>query len=207
MGHYYYGLHRTARMDGYSGNGLQMQQRFSLQGYLTGWKEKEKFKLKRINQNGDWEIILPSEELKHGDLYKLSVHWDGGNGERIPAYANRLVQDEVTKIFSAQVWHPEENTNGKLKILNYTDTAPVIYEAHIGMATSAEKTGTYREFTENVLPVIIKAGYNTIQLMAIQEHPFYGSFGYHVSSFFAASSRFGTPEELKELIDKLTRQE
>ena len=75
----------------------------------------------------------------------------------------------------------------------------MIYEAHIGMATSAEKVGTYREFTENVLPVIIKAGYNTIQLMAIQEHPFYGSFGYHVSSFFAASSRYGTPEELKEL--------
>jgi 1,4-alpha-glucan branching enzyme len=77
----------------------------------------------------------------------------------------------------------------------------VIYEAHIGMATSDEKVGTYREFTLNILPVIIKAGYNTIQLMAIQEHPFYGSFGYHVSSFFAASSRYGTPEELKELID------
>jgi len=78
----------------------------------------------------------------------------------------------------------------------------VIYEAHIGMATPEEKIGSYREFTENVLPVIIKSGYNTIQLMAIQEHPFYGSFGYHVSSFFAASSRFGTPEDLKELVDK-----
>ena len=78
----------------------------------------------------------------------------------------------------------------------------MIYEAHIGMATSDEKVGTYSEFTENILPVIIKAGYNTIQLMAIQEHPFYGSFGYHVSSFFAASSRYGTPEDLKELIDK-----
>ena len=81
-------------------------------------------------------------------------------------------------------------------------TAPVIYEAHIGMATQEEKLGTYYEFTENVLPVIIKSGYNTIQLMAIQEHPFYGSFGYHVSNFFAASSRFGTPEDLKALIDK-----
>jgi 1,4-alpha-glucan branching enzyme len=78
----------------------------------------------------------------------------------------------------------------------------VIYEAHIGMATQNEKIGTYREFTENILPAIRKSGYNTIQLMAIQEHPFYGSFGYHVSSFFAASSRFGTPEDLKELVDK-----
>ena len=91
---------------------------------------------------------------------------------------------------------------GAARILRRTFLHHVIYEAHIGMATSKEKIGTYREFTENVLPVIIKSGYNTIQLMAIQEHPFYGSFGYHVSSFFAASSRFGTPEDLKELVDK-----
>ena len=96
-----------------------------------------------------------------------------------------------------------KNIPGAVKILSFKFPAPVIYEAHIGMATSQEKIGTYREFTENVLPVIIrKSGYNTIQLMAIQEHPFYGSFGYHVSSFFAASSRFGTPEDLKELVDK-----
>ena len=72
---------------------------------------------------------------------------------------------------------------------------------HIGMATDEEKTGTYREFTRNILPMIAASGYNTVQLMAIQEHPFYGSFGYHVSNFFAASSRFGTPDDLKELID------
>ena len=132
---------------------------------------------------------------------KLSVHWEGGKGERIPSYANRVVQDDKTKIFSAQVWQPNEQYKWKIKDFKAPDTAPVIYEAHIGMATPLEKTGTYREFTENVLPVIIKSGYNTIQLMAIQEHPFYGSFGYHVSSFFAASSRFGTPEDLKELVD------
>lgn len=200
LGHHYYGLHRSK--DGWifrewAPNATAI----FIKGVFSGWKEKEKFKLKRINQNGDWEIILPSEILKHGELYKLSVHWDGGNGERIPAYANRLVQDEVTKIFSAQVWQPEESYQWTIEDFELPDTAPVIYEAHIGMATSAEKVGTYREFTENVLPVIINAGYNTIQLMAIQEHPFYGSFGYHVSSFFAASSRYGTPEELKALID------
>ena len=151
---------------------------------------------------GDWEIILPSEVLKHGDLFKLSVHWEGGKGERIPSYANRVVQDDKTKIFSAQVWQPEEEYKWNIIDFKAPETAPVIYEAHIGMATQLEKIGTYREFTENVLPVIIKSGYNTIQLMAIQEHPFYGSFGYHVSSFFAASSRFGTPEDLKELVDK-----
>jgi 1,4-alpha-glucan branching enzyme len=149
-----------------------------------------------------WETGRSLETLKHGDLYKLSIHWEGGNGERIPSYANRVVQDDTTKIFSAQIWQPTEQYQWKVKEFKALDSAPVIYEAHIGMATSLEKTGTYHEFTETVLPAIIKAGYNTIQLMAIQEHPFYGSFGYHVSSFFSASSRFGTPEDLKELVDK-----
>ena len=201
MGHYYYGLHRNNDnwvFREWAPNATAV----FLTGIFTGWKEKKGFMLTKINLNGDWEIILPIEALTHGDLYKLSVHWEGGKGERIPSYANRVVQDDNTKIFSAQVWQPVEGYSWIIKDFEIPDTAPVIYEAHIGMATSAEKVGTYREFTENVLPVIIKAGYNTIQLMAIQEHPFYGSFGYHVSSFFAASSRYATPDELKELVDK-----
>jgi 1,4-alpha-glucan branching enzyme len=157
--------------------------------------------MSRINAYGDWEINLPQGTLNHGDLFKLSVHWAGGKGERIPSYATRVVQDDKTKIFSAQVWNPEKPYAWKLKKFTPGNISPVIYEAHVGMATEEEKIGTYREFAENVIPVIAKSGYNTIQLMAIQEHPFYGSFGYHVSSFFAASSRFGTPEDLKELVD------
>ena len=176
-------------------------EKICLIGVFSDWKEKSSYRLNRINQYGDWEINLPFGSLKHGDLYKLSVHWSEGRGERIPSYATRLLQDETTKIFSAQVWCPEEEYKWKIKDFEPEPTAPVIYEAHIGMSTPHEKVGSYSEFTENVLPIIAGSGYNTIQLMAIQEHPFYGSFGYHVSSFFAASSRFGTPEELKELID------
>ncbi len=112
-----------------------------------------------------------------------------------------MVQDPDTKLFSAQVWNPEKPyiwSNQRFK----PDVNPLlIYECHIGMAQDGECVGTYSEFRKNVLPRVSKLGYNCIQIMAIQEHPYYGSFGYHVSSFFAASSRFGTPEELKELID------
>jgi 1,4-alpha-glucan branching enzyme len=200
LGHHYYGLHRENNnwiFREWAPNATAI----FLKGGFSEWKELEKFSLKRINQYGDWEIILPSDALKHCDLYKLSVHWKEGEGERIPSYATRLVQDDETKIFSAQVWQPEKEYQWNIEDFELPYTSPVIYEAHVGMATSAEKVGSYREFTENVLPVIIRGGYNTIQLMAVQEHPFYGSFGYHVSSFFAASSRYGTPEELKELID------
>jgi len=201
MGHFYYGLH-------YDHDGWIFREwapnaeNIFLTGQFSEWKEKPEYKLNRINKYGDWEIKLPPGSLNHGDLYKLSMHWKGGKGERIPSYASRLVQDENTKIFTAQVWNPETHYKWQVEDFRPVVTAPVIYEAHIGMATPEEKLGTYREFTENVLPVIISSGYNTIQLMAIQEHPFYGSFGYHVSSFFAASSRFGPPEDLKALIDK-----
>jgi 1,4-alpha-glucan branching enzyme len=201
MGHYYYGLHLIDRQwvfREWAPNATSIY----LIGTFNGWKHKDEFLMKRVNSQGDWEITLPFEALKHEDLFKLLVSWEGGKGERIPAYATRVVQDDKTKIFSAQVWNPEVEYKWEIPLFNATQTAPVVYEAHIGMATSLEKTGTYKEFTDNIIPVIVKSGYNTIQLMAIQEHPFYGSFGYHVSSFFAASSRFGTPEEFKELIDK-----
>ena len=201
IGHFYYGLH-------YKDDSWVFREwapnatKIYITGIFTGWKESADYMLKRINAMGDWEIFLPPAAMKHGDLFKLSIHWEGGQGERIPAYASRVVQDDNTKIFSAQVWHPAEQYKWKIDDFNAPKSIPVIYEAHIGMATPFEKIGSYREFTENVLPLIVNAGYNTIQLMAIQEHPFYGSFGYHVSSFFAASSRFGTPEDLKALIDK-----
>jgi len=201
MGHHYYGLHRTSEgwiFREWAPNAKSI----CIKGTFTGWKEKHEFIMQRINAHGDWEIKLPHGALHHEDLYKLSIHWEGGKGERIPSYATRVVQDDKTKIFSSQVWDPEIPHKWQIEDFIAPDTAPVIYEAHVGMATAEEKLGTYREFTDNVIPVIVKAGYNTIQLMAIQEHPFYGSFGYHVSSFFAASSRFGTPEDLKALIDK-----
>jgi 1,4-alpha-glucan branching enzyme len=201
LGHYYYGLHRNNDCWVFREWAPNAKSIFII-GNFTGWEERQEFMMNRINSNGDWEITLPLDSLKHEDLYKLSVHWEGGSGERIPSYATRVVQDDKTKIFSAQVWQPEEQYKWKIPDFSSPDTSPVIYEAHIGMATQFEKTGSYREFTDSVLPRIINAGYNTIQLMAIQEHPFYGSFGYHVSSFFSASSRFGSPEDLMELVDK-----
>lgn len=172
-------------------------------GDFNDWKESPEYKLIPIKKSGVWEIILPLKALKHGDLYKLKVYWKGGEGERIPAWARRVVQDENTKIFSAQVWMPEEPYRFKNKGAFRPNVNPLlIYECHIGMGAQEEKVGTYREFRENVLPRIAANGYNCIQIMAIQEHPYYGSFGYHVSNFFAPSSRFGTPEELKELIDE-----
>jgi 1,4-alpha-glucan branching enzyme len=201
LGHTYYGLHATQEewiFREWAPNATAV----FLVGDMTGWKEKPFYALKRTSKNGDWELRLPNKELAHGDHYRLRIHWNGGRGDRIPAYAQRVVQDKQTLIFNAQVWHPEKSFHWQYQGPEENLLAPpLIYEAHIGMAQEEAKTGTYREFAENIIPRIVKAGYNTLQLMGLQEHPYYGSFGYQVSSFFAASSRFGPPEDLKMLID------
>lgn len=170
-----------------------------LVGDFTNWEKREEFALKSTGK-GNWELRVPQEKIKHKDLYKWIVEWEGGEDERLPAYATRCVQDPETKIFSAQVWAPERPYKWKYKFETEAQY-PLIYEAHIGMSSEEEKIATFKEFRENVLPKIKELGYTVVQLMAIQEHPYYGSFGYQVSNFFALSSKYGTPEEFKELVD------
>jgi len=158
------------------------------------------------NEFGVWEVFLDERTygrtFVHGSKIKVLVVSQKGNNYRIPAYIKRVVQDEDTKNFSGQLWFSKKyNWKGDKFKLN-PDNELFIYECHVGMAQEREGLGSYQEFADDILPRIKDNGYNAIQMMAIQEHPYYGSFGYHVSNFFAPSSRFGTPEELKYLIKK-----
>lgn len=168
-------------------------------GTFNGWKRSGKWEMKPIG-DGNWELLADASEISHGDLYKWYVEWPGGFGERLPAYATRCVQDSETKVFCAQVWDPVTPYRWRRKRGPKIE-APLIYEAHIGMSSEHEEVASFTEFRQNVLPRIKDLGYNTLQIMALQEHPYYGSFGYQVSNFFALSSRFGTPEEFKALVD------
>lgn len=203
-GHEYYGLHLV-------GKGASARWVFRewaphatsmwLVGDFNGWKIDPDFEIFRIPGTDNWERQIAADKICHGQKYHLEMRWEGGHGERIPAYARYVTQDPETTLFSACVWqppHPYKWMNPDPPALK---TCPLIYEAHVGMGTEEERVGSYVEFRDNVLPRIKRAGYNTVQLMAVMEHPYYGSFGYHVSSFFAASSRFGTPDDLKSLVD------
>lgn len=169
----------------------------------SDWKQDENFAFQSFG-DGNWELTLSNNALSHESNYKLWIEWEGGAGERIPAWATRVVQDEKSNLFSARFWNPDQKYKWKHKV-PIKPITPLIYEAHVGMALEAGRVGTYSEFKKQILPKIASQGYNIVQLMAIQEHPYYGSFGYHVSSFFAPSSRFGTPDDLKELIDEAHR--
>lgn len=196
----YFGLHKR------KGGGFVFREyapnasSVTLIGDFSKWKEDPRFRCSNIG-DGVWELIIPKGRIHNGDFYKMLVTWPGGQGERIPAYATRVVQDPETHIFAAQVENPARPYRFRIRNFKPKRDPLLIYECHIGMATEEERVGTYAEFTDNVLPRIAADGYNAIQIMAIQEHPYYGSFGYHVSSFYAPSSRFGTADDLKRLID------
>ncbi len=200
-GYMYFGFHRTE-------NGWVFREwmpgadEVRLFGDFNGWN-RESHPLKR-GENGVWEISLQGKDsLKNGQNIKLWVRCGIEWFARLPAYSTRVVMDDGTKMLCTQVWDPEN-------VYPWTDAsfadkkpdAPLIYEAHVGMSQDREGIGTYREFADNVLPRIRNLGYNTVQLMAIQEHPYYGSFGYQVTNFFAAAHWYGEPDDLKYLVNK-----
>ena len=198
--HLYFGLHRREDASWIFREWAPNAVAIYLIGESNEWQKREDFRLKSLG-NGVWELELPADAMWHGMDYKLRVEWEGGCGERIPAYARRVVQDDISKIFTTQVWAPQQPYQWKNQFLCRRDH-PLIYEAHVGMSMENRRVSTFNEFRAYVLPRIVDLGYNMIQLMGIQEHPYYGSFGYQVSNFYAVSSRFGTPDDLKRLIDE-----
>ena len=154
--------------------------------------------------SGVWELRLSGQVLAHGQRVKVHVIGaDNVGRDRIPAWIRYTQQDPESFDYCGLIWEPEKPYKWEHSRWNPANIKiPFIYEAHVGMAGEEERVHSYREFADNVLPRVAELGYNVVQLMAIQEHPYYGSFGYHVSSFFAPCNRFGTPEDLKYLIDR-----
>ena len=197
-GHHYFGFHRTRGGWVYREWAPAAEGMF-LTGDFNGW-DPLSCPMERL-ENGVFEVHLKGKDaLRAGQKVQAIVVHHGEHLRRIPLYATRVVQDPVTYLWCAEVEEPLEEYPWTDKEFVPAKT-PFIYECHIGMAQEKGAVGSYREFTEHILPRIQKAGYNTIQIMAIMEHPYYGSFGYQVSNFFAPSSRFGSSRDLKELIN------
>jgi 1,4-alpha-glucan branching enzyme len=198
QGYLYYGLHRKG--DGWTlREWLPRATEVFLLFNGSQWAPCDEWRFHPIDGKEDWEIFIPEDQLHSGDHFKLLVRWEGGEGIRLPAYCFRTHQDSQTHEFTALAHEPG---NYEWKIKDFHPSAPLtVYETHIGMAPEEGKVGSFEEFRLNTLPRIAKAGYNTIQIMALMEHPYYGSFGYQVSNFFALSGRFGPPADFKKLVD------
>ncbi len=197
-GHLYFGFHKTP--DGwYYREWAPAAEKMYLTGDFCGW-DRHAFPMEK-KENGVFELFIPGADTLKDGMTVVAVVVSGGKElDRIPLYAKRVVQNPNDNSWDAVIYDPPEP-------FRWTDSGFVpkkdllIYECHIGMAQEEGKVGSYDEFRKYVLPRIKKLGYNTVQIMAVMEHPYYASFGYQVCNFFAASSRFGRPEDLKKLID------
>ena len=199
--HHHFGIHHDAGPDTWTiREWAPAAKSVSLLGDFNDW-DPDSHPLESVG-HGVWQLIVPGYTLKHEQRVKLHiVGGDDSARDRIPACITRTLQDPETHDYSGQIWHPDESYQWKHTFNPQTVDSPLIYEAHVGMGGEEARLHTYREFADNILPRVKEAGYNIVQFMAIAEHPYYGSFGYHVSNFFAPSSRYGTPEDLKYLVD------
>ena len=198
-GHNFYGFHHVEG-GWYYREWAPSADQLYLEGEFNNWNPTS-HPMKRLDGE-NWELYLPGDDtLWHGCKVKTVVDYHGSRTEHLPLYIRRVIQNKSNNTFDAEVvddrcafpWTDQDFVG---------EDQLYIYEAHVGMAQEEGRIGTYREFATKVLPRIKKAGYNTVQLMAIMEHPYYGSFGYQVSNFFAASSWFGHPEDLKYLVNR-----
>ncbi len=196
-GHEYFGFHKTENGWFYREWAPAADEVF-LTGDFVDWRWFD-HKLTPLG-NGVFEVFIEGTDTLYNGCHVAAIVRNGEKMlQRIPLYIRRVEQDPTTFAWCGVI--VDEHAY-KWKKKNFTPKKDLyVYECHIGMAQEKEGLGTYLEFKDNILPRIKELGYNTIQIMAIMEHPYYGSFGYQVSSFFAASSKFGTPNELKELID------
>jgi len=195
--HLYFGIHRTK--DGWVyREWAPAAEAMYFTGDFNGW-DRRRCPMTKLD-NGVFEVFLPgADALKNGQKVSAIVINNGRELERIPAYANYVVQDPNNHQWNASIYNtaPFRWTDSGFK----PQKNLFIYECHIGMAQEEGKIGTYQEFKQHNLKRIKALGYNTIQIMAVMEHPYYASFGYQVTNFYAPSSKFGTPDDLKELVN------
>lgn len=178
----------------------------SLVGDFNDWNT-DSHKYEKVNNFGLWKLVLPPVNghyaIEHNSRYKISMVLPSQERIfRLDPWARRVTPSTESTLYEGRFWNPEEAYQFKNTRPSFAKNDGLkIYEAHVGISSPEPKIASYKEFTTNTLPIIHKLGYNTIQLMAVMEHAYYASFGYQVTNFFAVSSRFGTPEDLKELID------
>ena len=174
-------------------------------GDFNGWDENAA-PLEKL-EGGIWEGFLPG--LKRYDTYKYVIHAADGT---VTAKADPYAFHAETRPGNAsKIYELDEYPWGDAGWLDYRAKNPPyrrpmnIYECHLG---SWRRTGegeflSYRDTTHYLVPYVKEMGYTHVELLPVMEHPLDASWGYQVTGYFAATSRFGTPDDLKYLIDQL----
>lgn len=179
--------------------------RVSLAGEFNDWNDSSHFCTR--DDFAKFHLTLPATRegrpaIAHGSEVKVVIHTrDGRKLWRMSPWTKYAVQRQETGMdYKALHWAPPQRYQWQ-HARPARPSSLRIYEGHVGICSPEAKIASYRYFADHMLPYIKSVGYTCVELMAVMEHAYYGSFGYHVTNFFAASSRYGTPDDFKYLVD------
>ncbi len=185
----------------------------SVIGEFNGWKEKAHPLFVRLDQSGIWEGFIP--HIKAGETYKYYIKgFKGAVLKKTDPYGQYC---ELRPATASITWHTAHPWNDvawmkKRKKHNALNAPWSVYEVHLGswmrpVKTDEESFNNYIELKKHLVPYVKKMGFTHVELMPVMEFPFDGSWGYQGTGYFAATSRFGTPDDFRELIDAFHQQD
>jgi 1,4-alpha-glucan branching enzyme len=205
------GAHETTA-DGARGTAFAVwapnAERVTVMGDFNGWNNGS-HNLRPRASSGIWQGFVPG--VGHGDAYKYHVY-SRYNGYRVDKADPYAFASEVPSRTASRVWNLDYEWTDSEWMANRSRqnglSAPIsIYEVHLGSWMRVPEEGnralTYREIALKLAGHVKKLGFTHVELMPVMEHPFYGSWGYQVTGYFAPSARYGTPQDLMYLIDVL----
>jgi len=180
----------------------------SVIGDFNGW-DKQSHLLRPREVSGIWEGFIPG--VQKGDNYKYHIQ-SHSKGYRVDKCDPFAFYCEVPPKTASVVWDIDYAWNDqewmdKRSKYNNSESAMAVYEMHLGswmrVIEENNRSLSYRELAHNLPKYLQETGFTHVEFLPIMEHPFFGSWGYQTTSYFAPTARYGTPQDLMYLIDQL----
>ncbi|MGO3456049.1 1,4-alpha-glucan branching protein GlgB [Corynebacterium casei] len=170
----------------------------SVVGDFCGWNAAQ-YPMRSLGSTGIWEVFIPG--VGAGERYKFAIQTKEGHriDKADPMARRTLAPPETASVIeeSTYEWKDADWLDSRSTDLNVPMS---VYEVHVG---SWKQGSNYNTLREELIPYLQEHGYTHVELMPVAEHPFGGSWGYQVSSYYAPSARWGNPDDLRALIDAL----
>lgn len=172
----------------------------------------EGFDFERLNDQGLW--ILYTDKVHVGDVYKYKIHHAGGFNVKSDPYAqySEVRPNNASVVYESDFKFTDDDWMSRRRNSNIYESPINIYEIHLGswkkhFTDDQNPNGTYfytyEQFIDTLIPYLLEMNYTHVEFLPLGEHPFDGSWGYQMTGYFSATSRYGTPDELKQLINAL----
>ena len=172
-------------------------------GSFNGWDRSQHALHARWDSSGIYEGFIP--DVGKGELYKYAITTqEGAVLEKGDPFALHWETPPKTASVVWDTWYEwkDDAWMQKRRSRNANEHPVSVYEVHIGSwKRDGKRQYTYRELIDQLVPYVVDMGYTHVEFMPVMEHPFYGSWGYQITGYFAPTSRFGTPQDFMALVD------